>query len=255
MRACNMDININKKTSLTFELQLSGIKHNNLNGSLIVEIDQIEYGFPLTITSESASVDIPPFKNIIKRDIKNGEKFNVKLSLNGDGFYLRPWDGEFEVTSPIQVEAKVIKSKSPIKVKADILNENKKQTIKETPLISKINHATPIQKGIKSHEKVIEKPTRSFESLRDDILVRKDKPSAVDLSTKVKTGKAGEFDLKNVTEKQIYRVMEMLGTTNERVKLAIYEQCTIKAGTDDKAKILKEVIRFYKKKDDVSFKK
>ena len=102
-----LKLNINKKRKLNFEVQIGGINTDQLSGSLKFIIDGIEYGFPAEIKSESILVEIPPLRNIIKREIQEGEKIEGSLELNGNGYFMNPWNDTFKITNPVTVEAKI----------------------------------------------------------------------------------------------------------------------------------------------------
>jgi hypothetical protein len=273
-----IELNINQKKSLTFELQVTGVDYKNLNGSLVLEIDGVEYGFPVKVSETSIIADIPPLKSIVKREIKHGEHINSRLSLNGDGFYLAPWDGLFEVKSPVLAEVKIIEATPSVQasVKARI-RPTVMETKKDFPILKKklgedeeINDeladlevkmiGQPLTKERKANNSPITrtesaKKNKNFEELRDDILKRKDNPKPITENEKIIDHARPIQNRMNITDRHIYRAMEMMGTTNKNVQATIYEACVQKAGSDEKDKILKEVIRFYKKDNKVQIKK
>ena len=117
-----LEINVNKKRAINFEVSLSGIEASQLTGSIRFIIDSIEYGFPVEIQQGNVIAEIPPLSNIISRTIKEGENINAKLEITGNGYYLNPWNGSFVVKNPIAVEAKItenteIKTKPKVGVK------------------------------------------------------------------------------------------------------------------------------------------
>lgn len=98
---------------------------------------------------------------------------------------------------------------------------------------------------------------KSFEELRDAILSRHDSaPSIFDESYEEKEDVEKEVILreepkikskaKNISTDQIYKLMEMSGTTNKRIQEIMYESFVKKVGTDDKEKILEEAMNYYK---------
>jgi len=232
-----LEINISQKKSLTFELQVTGIDYKNINGSMILELDGVEYGFPITISENSVSVEIPPLKNIVKREINHGEKINSKLSINGEGFYLSPWVGEFEVRSPVQAEAKIVE-KSTVKASAILGEEKREIKTNKTKIFE-----SPIQeKKIQNVKPEIVKKDKTFEELREDILNRKEDTDPVFESNNVDFTNVTK---KTITDAHIYKMMEIKGTTSKSVQKMIYEQCQNKVG-DNKSKIFEEVSKFYK---------
>jgi len=134
-----LSLNINETKTVDFEVQLSGINPDQLNGSLRFEINNVEYGFPAEFKSESVLVNIPPLNNIISTELKEGTKIKAKLEVNGNGFYLAPWSGEFIVSNPVKMEATIQENNVP-KINVSKINEDKKikkQPIKKAKLKSK----------------------------------------------------------------------------------------------------------------------
>jgi hypothetical protein len=191
-----LTLDITKKKELNFEVKVDGINNTDLSGSIRLEIDGVEYGFPVNVTTESINVVIPPLKNIVHRVIKEGEKFKVKLEMNGDGYYLNPWNDEVNIKNSVMVEAKLVESSKPtIQLKENDLTKGSSKL--EAKKVEKV----PVK--IKQEPVIIE-------------------------------------------EKHIIQYMASQGVKDKRIQDTIYEQCMGVAGTDDKKKILKEIIKFFK---------
>jgi len=103
-------LDVAKKKDLNFEVKVDGIDNKDLSGAIRLELDGIEYGFPVEILAEGIKVSIPPLKSVVGRPIKEGEKIKAKLEMNGNGYYIKPWDEEFIVKNEVTVEAKLIDS-------------------------------------------------------------------------------------------------------------------------------------------------
>jgi hypothetical protein len=134
-----LELDINKTKNLDFEIQLSGIDYKQLEGSLRILIDGIEYGFKVEVNSSSIIANIPMLKNVLLREVREGEQFEAKLEVHGAGYYLNPWNGSFVVKNPVLMEAKIredlddkvpkitakIKSKSSDKVESKLVEMKK----------------------------------------------------------------------------------------------------------------------------------
>lgn len=106
-------LDINKSKEIKFESKVNGISNNELSGSLRLEVDGIEYGFPVSVSESEISITIPPLKNVLLRKLKEGEKINAKLEMNGNGYYLNPWNEEIIIKNEVMIEAKLIDSDKP----------------------------------------------------------------------------------------------------------------------------------------------
>jgi hypothetical protein len=108
-----LKLNTNEVRNLEFEVSIEGINYDELDGSLRFIIDEVEYGFPVTIQREHVSVKVPPLKEIVAKGMKDGEVVECKLDIFGNGFYLNPWGGEFKLQNPVSMETKNIYSETP----------------------------------------------------------------------------------------------------------------------------------------------
>jgi len=207
-----LELDINKSKSLNFEIQLSGIDSKDLDGSLRIVVDGVEYGFKVEVTSSSIIASIPVLKSILPREVKEGEQLNAKLEVHGSGYYLNPWNGSFVVKNPVLMEAKIKEDSDKVpkitaKIKPEVAQKVASKLSEAKKVVSK-----PIV------EKVVEKQNSNIK----DIVI---------------------------TEKHVVDYMKSKGTTSKQVQEVILEQCKGNAKTDDPKDILRSVIRFYKNKD------
>jgi hypothetical protein len=86
----SIKINPNKNKEIKFDVKLEGIDSDNINGSFKINIDNIQYGFPIKIESNNQIKCIVPKLNEIVNRKLNEESFNAQLELNGNGFYFEP---------------------------------------------------------------------------------------------------------------------------------------------------------------------
>lgn len=131
-----LEINVTEEREIDFSMELGGISPNQLVGHLNILIDGIEYGIPVSFSESGMLVSIPPLKSFVKRDLREGELFKVRLDVFGDSHYLNPWNDEFKVKNPITMEAKI---KEPDEGREDskisLTLTEKKETIKEDLII------------------------------------------------------------------------------------------------------------------------
>jgi len=218
-----LNLNINEKRTLDFEVQLSGVNSEQLKGSLRFEINNIEYGFPAEFKSESILVNVPPLSSIISDSLKEGTTLKANLEVNANGFYLTPWSGEFVISNPIKMEAKIRgedMSETP-KVVTKLVSEEDKIDIPEDDLETTIKNK--LSEAYKK-EKVV-KP--------------KSKPRNI---PKKKSG------LNNITEEQIYKYMNYMGTKDKKIQNILYEKSKELCGTDDLKDIFKGVYKLLKRR-------
>lgn len=206
-----LELDINKTKNLDFEVQLSGIDYKQLEGSLRILIDGIEYGFKVEVNSSSIIANIPALKNILRREAKEGEQFEAKLEVHGAGYYLNPWNGSFVVKNPVLMEAKIREDsdekvpKITAKIKSEPSGKAGSKLVEMKKVISKL----PVQEKSKVEKKVL-------------------KPNVV------------------ITEKHIIEYMETKGTKSKRVQELILENSKTKSKSDSPLDLLKAVIKFYK---------
>lgn len=135
-----IELDITKPKNFKFDINIDGINVDELTGFLRFEMSGIEYGFPAVITKDSISVDIPSLKNIVNREIKNGEKIKARLDVVGEGNYISPWDEELTVKSTVIIEAKLVSTNKPIiRLKKEKKTEPKKISMKKKILKKKID--------------------------------------------------------------------------------------------------------------------
>ena len=130
-----IELNNNKEKNINFEVQLSGINSDDLNGYLRMEVDGVEYGFSAKISESSISVLVPNLKNTIHRSLRESEVIKSKLEIFGNGHYFKPWEGEIKIKSSVMIEAKITEESSDDKKPEITLKENKKQKPVEKPVV------------------------------------------------------------------------------------------------------------------------
>jgi len=100
-------LNVNQEKQLTFEVQIGGVPYDQVSSHFRIIMDDVEYGFPAKVGSESISVDLPPLNKVIAKKIREGDEVDVKLEIVADGYYLTPWQDKIKLSNPLVVEAKI----------------------------------------------------------------------------------------------------------------------------------------------------
>lgn len=165
------ELNTNEVRNLQFEVSIQGINYDELSGSLKFIIDDVEYGFPVKIFKEHVEVEVPPLNEVVAKKMSSGDIVECKLDIFGNGFYLNPWDGQFELKSPISVETKTVKSFNA---------EKKQKSFKATLKEEKQDTSEVVNKSISNDDKeallemlfkkLEEKGFRTTEDLKDNIV-------------------------------------------------------------------------------------
>jgi hypothetical protein len=101
-----LKLNTDEIRNLQFEVSIQGINYDELQGSLKFIIEDVEYGIPVKIQRDLVSVEVPPLEEIVARGMKNGDIVECKLDIFGNGFYINPWGGQFELSTPVKMETK-----------------------------------------------------------------------------------------------------------------------------------------------------
>ena len=206
-----LTLNINESRTLEFEVQLSGINPDQLKGSLKFEVNNVEYGFPAEFKNETVLVNIPPLSNIISDTLSEGTKLRASLEANGNGYLLTPWSGEFVVSSPVKMEAKIMDIKEEPKLNAKLVSDD------------------------------------NIDKLVSEQLDKNSEPDKV--IKKIRTPEISKKYLDEISKDQIFQFMSYMGTKTERIQTLLYEQAEQASKTDDLKDVFKEVYKFLKKKE------
>ena len=135
-------LNINEEKTLQFEVNIQGVEVDKLAGALQLMIGPVEYGFPVAISSETITIDMPPLASVIPEQVlPSDEVITARLDIIGEGFYLKPWEGSFHVQTPISIEAKITEDDEADTLLESVKTEIKVGTIQELELKS----ASPIK--------------------------------------------------------------------------------------------------------------
>lgn len=100
-----INLNINEKKSLQFDVKVSGVEMRDLRGSMKIVINEIQHGFPITIVDGKIVVEIPALSDFLKEEVLNEKTVNAKLEIIASDTYLVPWEDSITLESPVKVEA------------------------------------------------------------------------------------------------------------------------------------------------------
>lgn len=222
-------LNINERKSLSFQIELSGIDHSQLEGSLRFTADNVEYGFPAKIEQGLISVDIPALINVLPRDIKEGEKLQAKLEVQGNGYYMNPWNGEFITEVPVKLEATIIEEEeTPQKPSIEVITPKvtkAKEPIKESEEDVKTKSEKLVAEKLKSMENLIENKLRPRRNpLKKPVPGGLKKPTPGGPSSKLSEKP------KECSEEDIFRLIESVGVKKESTKQSILERAKEMSG-------------------------
>lgn len=138
-----MKLKINEAKTLEFEMDASGCSWKELEGHFRLTLDNVEYGFPVTIDEGIIKVNIPVFKDVLNEEVKSSlykhKEVTVKARLDliaNNEAYISPWQGDIDIEIPVSVkitEGKEREMEQKIKVvdpdiKEYIQEENKKKS-------------------------------------------------------------------------------------------------------------------------------
>lgn len=217
-----LDINVKDHRELSFEMELSGISSDKLEGRLRLIVDNIEYGIPAKIREQEIIINIPPLKKLIQRPLDEGETLAARLDVFGDGHYLKPWQGEFRVSNPVMVEAKIKEDQPEIRV--------------------------AVSESEKKPKKKITKPISESRTIKKTKTIKEEKTPRPPKKKNVLFENKEEFK-KKLTKDHVMSWINKNATKNEQIQEMLYEQAAAQAGSSKPYKILialTEVIKSYK---------
>jgi len=108
-----MEIMRDKVTELEFKLNLEG-NTGEPEVALIAELGSYKMSFPGKIQEDTATVNIPALKDILK---SIPESTNLRLEVMVDGAFFVPWEESATFKKSVTVEA-VVKNSTPEKPKS-----------------------------------------------------------------------------------------------------------------------------------------
>ena len=103
-----LKIDANKEKQLTFEVQIGGVTDfDKVESFFRIITEDVEYGFPCRVTSDSIQVSLPPLNKVTAKRFREGDEVEIKLEVVVDGHYLIPWRDRAKLSNPLVIEAKI----------------------------------------------------------------------------------------------------------------------------------------------------
>ena len=247
-----LKLNTDEIRNLQFEVSIQGINYDELQGSLKFIIEDVEYGIPVKIQRDLVSVEVPPLEEIVARGMKNGDVVECKLDIFGNGFYINPWGGQFELSTPVKMETKNFNmdNKQPDKKVVAELKEPKIKDILDKESILEMLFEKLEEKGFKTEGYVAPKqpikepeiltetkiePTKS-KLTRKQLVEQKIKSKFVGINNLIKDVKTLTEGKKVITSIQtpaaeIVRNTNLINTDMSSVMQKVQELKNRKSGT------------------------
>lgn len=195
---------------LTFETEINGVGCEDLDGFVRFMYEGVEYGFPAEIEPGVITAVITPLEEIFPT-IKSGTIVEARLDVYTDKNIFSPWQDEIEITSPMVVEASLAEEGgSGPSVKAKVMKESG---------------------GVKRKSRSKRRPITEYKKVSQPAKKRVTKEM-----------------LNNITEEQVFAMMEKLGTTTPKIKQILYDQASSQAKSGKPADVLKEIIKIMGKR-------
>jgi hypothetical protein len=198
-----LKLNTDEIRNLQFEVSIQGINYDELQGSLKFIIEDVEYGIPVKIQRDLVSVEVPPLEEIVARGMKNGDIVECKLDIFGNGFYINPWGGQFELATPVKMETKNfnVDNKQPDK---KIVAELKQPEVKTQDTLDKESILEMLfekleEKGFRTHDipdpepthkKVVKENKKPRKLTRKELVEQKIKSKFTNVNSLIKNVKS-----------------------------------------------------------------
>jgi hypothetical protein len=126
-------INVAEAKKIKFGVAVSGIETRDLQGTVRLVYEGVEYGFKTSVVGDKMAVEIPPLDEIIKEELKDGTRLQGRLEVIADDTFIIPWTDNFKVIKPIKVKAVVTEDEDikPQKAKVEVVVEEEIDIKKE----------------------------------------------------------------------------------------------------------------------------
>ncbi len=151
-----LNINSNETKKIKFGISISGVQARDLKGALRLNVEGVEYGFPIVVEDEKVVATIPPLKNLIKQPIDELKRYDVKLELIANDTYIAPWTDVAKIKMPVSVEV------------AKNIEEEETKTERVTAAISSIDEEIieeKVEKPKRVAKKVVPKKKTKFSKI------------------------------------------------------------------------------------------
>lgn len=139
-----MELKINESKLLEFNAVIEGGKADDLSGTFRINIDNIEYGFPVSLEDNKIKVKIPPLKDYVKEEnLRNVKSSFVRLDIVAKGKVFTPWKENINIEIPLEVKAEMTDIKGFLE-EADNIIKISKVNVTEDKAVEKSTKAKEI---------------------------------------------------------------------------------------------------------------
>jgi hypothetical protein len=235
-----LKLNVTQEEQLTFEIQIEGVHYDQINSHFKITVNEIDYGIPVKVGSETITVDIPPLNKIIASKLHEGDEAEAVLEVIADGRYITPWSDGITFINPVVVEAKI--KRDAVKTGVSLTT---KLVEKETPKV--------VAESIKKEDETppIKENKSMTSSEMENLLTKTISKLGLNEESKKVPKKKKEVTLeefkKTLTTEDVYKYINKAGSKNPRIQEIVYEQAVNEAGNNKPINVLKQVIKVMKK--------
>ena len=132
-----MELKINESKVLEFNTVIEGGEVGDLSGTFRINIDNVEYGFPVSLDGKKIQAKIPPLKDYVKeQNLRNIKSAFARLDIVAKGKVFTPWKEDINIEIPLEVKAEMTDIKGFLK-EADNIIKISKVEVKEPVKVSK----------------------------------------------------------------------------------------------------------------------
>ena len=132
-----MELKINESKVLEFNTVIEGGKVDDLSARLIININDIEYGFPVKLEGKKIQVKIPPLKNYIKEDKLKSKNAKARLDIVANNKLFTPWSDNINIEIPLGVKAEMTDIKEFLEEADSIIKVSEVKEKNEAVKVSK----------------------------------------------------------------------------------------------------------------------
>ena len=154
-----MELKINESKVLEFNTIIEGGNADDLSGTFIINIDNIEYGFPVSLNDKKIQAKIPPLKDYVKEEnLRRVKSAFARLDIVAKGKLFTPWKEDINIEIPLEVKAEMTDIKGFLKEADNIIKISKveEKTVKKTKTegkYDKVDEDEDLKKGSKKKSK------------------------------------------------------------------------------------------------------
>lgn len=150
-----IDLKTNKKSELTFKLNIEGSPQEAPKARIVIELQNKSYiAIEGNVLKDKVTVEIPPLKNLKEEFLLEKAKCYLEVII-GESYFV-PWQNEFNLKDPISVKAEATENEdlkenqeSPTKVSISIDSVTEKE---EDTVVPEKNEELLTEEGVVEEE-------------------------------------------------------------------------------------------------------